>query len=1080
MADEFSKEIKSNRLLQSLRYTMAAQDNQEAFTKVLDLNASEIYTQENYIPSSSLPFSSSVDHLSFITASIDGSDVNIAQYYFELSCSRSSRNFGNSKSEVWFTISGSGYDPIETNAGAGIGSTIIESLQQTNWLSNKYASSSLALNNAESGIPGYNVLVKKNGVNVNSSLYQFDYKTGVLEFVTNNDSPTTTDIVTVTGYRYVGKTLAQETFGGGSGTGFPFSGSAIITGSLLVSGSGVNFSDTSLTASILSASNLTATTISGVTNATFQSASIDHLTVNVLISGSTIITSGSNTFGDDTSDTQTLIGTTKISGSAQVTGSLSVSGSLSIQGIADVSASIAAASGQSGIFTQTGSFFATTNTLQITGSTLESSPVISQSISQSNAGTGGGAAKYALVVSQSAWHYSDNVGVPTSNAWKTGLDNSYFNNFDHNTDTAEILRFVAGLLSSSAPDASPNTQTYNNITPTQGNTQTGTRPSGYVPLSFTDPTVTYLNSKGFANTGELLFNGITTIRDYNGSGLYKKNYSSVAGGSSTVSSSADTELFGLGSINTAFAVSGTLNWFFSSGSNKVETSTSQSENLLTRTGAGTSDGLTIGNIQTANPAVIPVAFQDGKFANILEAEISDIDSTADYQTTESVGYYHLSASISIRSGSSGPFSPLKTNLEEIFYAPVDELNSNITLDTPQSLSQSGDFSASLSATSRSFSGAPYLLTAEWEVSNSIHNVFKPLYAGNTTQVSNMSLSSVEDSGTVQILKASSNHDITLETDNGSINTSNVVFNPAGVGKNTGTPAQTDLVRLSGSVIFTATASAGSTNIQQSSTLSDTGFAVVTSGKNRASVSSNLTTDFFQYFDSGSYNQLLASGSMAYYGRAQGYDPATATGTTETFLGEDFRRKVDNTLLTVTGSTAYGTSYSIGLVDPLNDLQVKPGFLIKPGGTYKYWIPTAGSSDYRYYAREFDTGGSTFSSMTINIGKVLVKWTDTSTSGAAIGIVFASGATSQTLIDVGDNTEDDAGSTTPQAGKNPFSTNINIFSNNHSSPRTGNTYSISTAPGKNITLNASFRKFIVIIRYKGDESPVTTITTAYQA
>ena len=66
-ADEFSKTIKSNRLLQSLRYTMAAQDNQEAFTKVLDLNAGEIYTQENHIPSSSLPYSGSTQHLQFIT-----------------------------------------------------------------------------------------------------------------------------------------------------------------------------------------------------------------------------------------------------------------------------------------------------------------------------------------------------------------------------------------------------------------------------------------------------------------------------------------------------------------------------------------------------------------------------------------------------------------------------------------------------------------------------------------------------------------------------------------------------------------------------------------------------------------------------------------------------------------------------------------------------------------------------------------------------------------------------------------------------------------------------------------------------
>ena len=219
MADEFSKTLKSNRLLQSLRYTAAAQDNQEAFTKVLDLNASEIYTQENYIPTSSLPYNDKSGHLKFITASIDGSDVNIAQYYFELTCSRSSRNFGSSKSEVWFTISGSGYDPISVNAGAGIGSTILEPLQQTNWLSNKYASSSLALNTAEDDPAGYNVLVKVNGSNVNSQNYQFDYKTGVLQFISNTVSPSETAIVTVTGYRYVGQTLNEFiSTGGGSGT----------------------------------------------------------------------------------------------------------------------------------------------------------------------------------------------------------------------------------------------------------------------------------------------------------------------------------------------------------------------------------------------------------------------------------------------------------------------------------------------------------------------------------------------------------------------------------------------------------------------------------------------------------------------------------------------------------------------------------------------------------------------------------------------------------------------------------------------------------------------------------------------
>ena len=226
MADEFSKEIKSNRLLQSLRYTMAAQDNQEAFTRVLDLNASEIYTQENYIPSSSLPYSSSDHNLQFITANIDGVQTNIAQYYFEVTCSKSSRDFNpgsapaDKRGEVWFTISGSGYDPVAINAGDGIGSTVLNPQQLTNWISNKYATSSLAISNAETAnTPGYKVLVKIDGSNVNASLYQFNYKTGVLEFTTNANSPLTTQTVTVTGYRYVGQTLNEFiSSGGGSGT----------------------------------------------------------------------------------------------------------------------------------------------------------------------------------------------------------------------------------------------------------------------------------------------------------------------------------------------------------------------------------------------------------------------------------------------------------------------------------------------------------------------------------------------------------------------------------------------------------------------------------------------------------------------------------------------------------------------------------------------------------------------------------------------------------------------------------------------------------------------------------------------
>jgi len=209
MANFFASSSKSNRLLQSLRYTIATADNTEAYANVLDLNATEVYTQQQYIPSSSLPYSGSSQHLEFITASIDGTDVNIAQYYHRVQLTRSDRNLGNSKSQAWLAISGSGYNP----SGESTDTQLISNNQLTDWISNKYASSSLAISNAEAPIPGYNVSVRVDGSAVTSG-WQFDYKTGVLQFTSEADAPSTTATVLVSGYRYVGKTLSDETFGG--------------------------------------------------------------------------------------------------------------------------------------------------------------------------------------------------------------------------------------------------------------------------------------------------------------------------------------------------------------------------------------------------------------------------------------------------------------------------------------------------------------------------------------------------------------------------------------------------------------------------------------------------------------------------------------------------------------------------------------------------------------------------------------------------------------------------------------------------------------------------------------------------
>ena len=241
------------------------------------------------------------------------------------------------------------------------------------------------------------------------------------------------------------------------------------------------------------------------------------------------------------------------------------------------------------------------------------------------------------------------------------MNGSYFNNFTSNTNTSEILRFIAGLLSASAPDASPNTKTFASVTATAANSGTGTV-SGYYPTSHTYATSTtlkYLEDKGFATTGTPLFNGLTV---YNNSG-YSYSYTSVAGGSTSVSSSVDTQLFGLGTLTsgnaTTFYVSGAINWRFDDNSSNTQTAASSSQNLLSNNSFGTTNGVTIAKISTANPAVIPAAYQDGKFASVFSSGLYNGGVTL--TSVSASGYYHISASISIASGSAAYYSVAASN-----------------------------------------------------------------------------------------------------------------------------------------------------------------------------------------------------------------------------------------------------------------------------------------------------------------------------------------------------------------------------------------------------------------------------------
>jgi|2_EtaG_2_1085320.scaffolds.fasta_scaffold05028_3 hypothetical protein len=197
---------KSSRLLASRRYTHDTLTTaQESFTNVLDLKAEEIYTRAHLIPSSSLPHSGSSQKGLVFTKSAQ----ETTKYWFRQKLTKSNVN-----NEVWFFLNPTGSDD-------GVGAQLINDNQVTNFVSPKYAIASLATSTTEDSTPGYlAVLYKSSAVShsaqtsslsgddkVSTNDYQFDYKTGIIQFVNSSSAPTDSDYAFMTVYQYVGDTL---------------------------------------------------------------------------------------------------------------------------------------------------------------------------------------------------------------------------------------------------------------------------------------------------------------------------------------------------------------------------------------------------------------------------------------------------------------------------------------------------------------------------------------------------------------------------------------------------------------------------------------------------------------------------------------------------------------------------------------------------------------------------------------------------------------------------------------------------------------------------------------------------------
>jgi len=716
-----------------------------------------------------------------------------------------------------------------------------------------------------------------------------------------------------------------------------------------------------------------------------------------------------------------------LSGSAASVTSLSSSVSASL---ASVNQSIIS----SGIFKATGSVFATTNNIEITGSLNVSGTINPDNVT---------------------------VGIPTSNAWQSSLNGSYFNNFTSETNVSEILRFVAGLLSSSAPDASPNTRTLSSVTATAQNTTTGTALTGRIPQTSTNTTITYLNGKGFATAGSTLFSGVTPIYTAN----YGYNYTSVAAGTTTATSSLDAQLFGLGVLSsgtaTNFKVSGSFTFRFMDNSTKTSTATSSSIVNITQTGAGTTSGVTLALINTVNPAVIPPGYQDGKFASALPQFLYSGSATA----VSASGYYHISSSIQIASGSSGYSTAITANGSEVFWAPLTTISTNVPVQTSATGSTTLSY---LTAVSRSLSGAPYLSGSTYSISSSITNLFNPLFYNGT-------VGSIALSGTGLTATSGVN---SVVTSGGTISTANGVFDTTNTTVRTTStiPFETDVVRLNGLYTF---GSSNITNIGQTS-FTPTTWTATMNGVNYNNGSSVSKVNTFDYHTAGAFGQPVSSGSLAYFTRTQGADASTAL--VESFLGESYRIQLGDNVLAFNGTattTTFGL-YTLGA----NDLQVKPGYLVKPGGTYAYWLGNPSTaSDYKYYIRKFNSGAtSAKSSMTLNLGKTLVAWDATTDNSAAAVILFESSKnTIYTPARVYDPTKTLSNFvstiTANTDGQNPFGANMDLYGNTGGSV-SSTTYTIPLRSADGMNVNATYDEIYVIVRYKGDVVPVTSITTTF--
>ena len=707
---------------------------------------------------------------------------------------------------------------------------------------------------------------------------------------------------------------------------------------------------------------------------------------------------------------------------------------------------------------------------------------------------------YAVVVSQSLWAWNLNAGHPSDLSWGANLNGSIFNNYNANTDISNILRTLVGIVSASNPSlvASPLpfNKNYQDYTITAESTPNSSNEfsSVMIPDGYTNLNALYLFSKGFnAGSGSALFSNVTSLYQATNNNwgilLNARNSDSIAGGG-----------FNAGLTNTSLTLFASVTQSFSdtqSITNPSETNstfvTRSFYSYITTTGT-TNNGITLTEIPTGNPTLIPPQYQSASISSsplqVSRRYASSGESFTAVSHISSSGYYRFHG---IKAGIATGSTNINDVIGGALASPVSETNVGPFFVTPLDLDDLTPATITfnvtitpLTATSRSLSGAPYINSASYSASVTMSNAFSPFYYNGTiaqsSTINALNLTIAGAGSTAVISAGKTNAGRNIYTGDTHLASSTI-------------PNINSTIRFNERLGWGAAIDNNDTNAAESGSL-DLSFTYRIAGTNFKNSSNNGDTEVL-YHTAGNFGQPVSSGSLLYFISQDGSNGSSDT-TTEFFHGESRRRTISTA--DISGlSTAWDSGSRLTLGNG-GALQVKPNFLVNPehnGSSVAtagsgYWYPTTGfnSSHFKWYLREFETNGTTYNTFRADIanggvGADLVTFDDATANKIAIGIIFSSSLGTGT----GGNTEvfdlkkangTYGGSLNNQSTSNqynPFSSNIDIRGDWSSVLNLiVNSYTISLSNANNQTLNNTYRKFWVLVRYTG--APATTMTNIF--